>query len=530
MGALPDIDSLSLRQLIGQLIVVRSSGCLLDGDRLYPQWEAAQNTLQTWVKDWSVGGVILLGGSAAEVSLKTKQLQGWADIPLLIAADIEEGVGQRFAGTSWFPPPMALAEIYRQDQSQAIALAEQMGETTAREALSIGINWILAPVMDVNNNPENPVINIRAFGETPEEVSALGTAFMRGVKKYPALTSAKHFPGHGDTATDSHVALPTILHDLARLEKTELPPFTEAIAAGVDSVMTAHLMISAVDTKYPATLSPKILTDLLRRNLAFDGLIVTDALMMGGVTKFAEPDEVAVLALEAGADILLMPPDVAGAIAAVEKSVQSGRLTKARLKKSVERIWAAKQNLTQPITLSYPEAIAEQQTQNIVTEILKHSSKHNSCGQPLATYTDTPAQNLIIVDSILKSDFLKPNCPAIALPQSHGFTPQIIEFKHWQDYNLQAVPTMVQIFTRGNPFSGSLIQPVNLLKDIVQKVDIQAVLSYGTPYFFHDICQVFDQPIPCHFSYGQMAIAQKRLCTKLWIPDETKLSRDAEFT
>ncbi|OKH19606.1 glycoside hydrolase family 3 N-terminal domain-containing protein [[Limnothrix rosea] IAM M-220] len=529
MGALPAIDSLSLRQLIGQLIVVRSSGCLLDGDRLYPQWEADQNTLQTWVKDWSVGGVILLGGSAAEVSLKTKQLQDWADIPLLIAADIEEGVGQRFAGTSWFPPPMALAEIYRKDRRRAIALAEQMGEITAKESLSIGINWILAPVMDVNNNPENPVINIRAFGETPEEVAALGTAFIRGVKKYPVLTSAKHFPGHGDTAMDSHVALPIIPHELERLEKIELPPFQEAIAAGVDSVMTAHLMIPTLDKKYPATLSPEILTNLLQQKLAFDGLIVTDALMMGGVTKFAEPAEVAVLALEAGADILLMPPDVRGAIAAIEKAIQSGRLTLDRLKQSVTRIWAAKQKLTSQSISSYPEAIAEQQTQKIITEILEYSSRHNNISQPLPTHTASPAQNLIIVDSILKSDFLKPNCPAIAIPQSHGFMPKIIELSHWQDYNLAATLTIVQIFTRGNPFTGKLAQPLKLLRKINKKVDIQAILSYGTPYFFPDIVQTFAGHIPCLFAYAQMAIAQDYLCSQLWNPDQANLSADTEF-
>ncbi|AFY37469.1 Beta-N-acetylhexosaminidase [[Leptolyngbya] sp. PCC 7376] len=529
MGALPSIDSLSLRQLIGQLIVVRSSGFLFDGDRLYPQWEEDNETLQTWIKDWSVGGVILLGGSAAEVSFKTKQLQSWADIPLLIAADIEEGVGQRFSGATWFPPPMALAEIYRKDKNKAIALAEQMGESTAREALSIGINWILAPVMDVNNNPANPVINVRAFGETPEEVSTLGAAFIRGVHRFPALTSAKHFPGHGDTAIDSHVSLPTIPHDVERLKTIELPPFQEAIATGVDTVMTAHLMISALDPERPATLSPQILTDLLRQRLAFDGLIVTDALMMGGVTNFAKSTEVAVMALEAGADILLMPPDVGVAIDAVEAAVQSGRLSVERLKESVTRIWQAKQKLVSEKTLIFPEAIAEKQTKEIVLEIFSRSSKQNGCQKFVTIDQDSPAQNLILVDSILKSDFLKPNCPAIAMPQAHGFTPQIIELSQFQNYDVTAIPTIIQIFTRGNPFTGTLIDPLTLLRKVSLKVELLAIVNYGTPYFVAEIFQAFPN-IPSIFTYGQMSLSQIDACSKLF---DNKASRDLsqrEFT
>ncbi len=527
--ALPTIESLSLRQLIGQMIVVRSSGHLFDGERLYPQWEADQQTLQTWIQEFAVGGVILLGGSAAEISLKTQQLQAWAEIPLLIAADIEEGVGQRFAGATWFPPPMALAAIWRDDPQQAIALAEQMGEITAKEALSIGVNWILAPVMDVNNNPANPVINVRAFGETPAEVADLGAAFIRGANKYAALTTAKHFPGHGDTAMDSHLSLPTIPHDLERLQQVELPPFQAAIASGVDTVMTAHLMISALDTDRPATLSPNILTDLLREQLHFDGLIVTDALMMAGVTTFADPAEVAVLAIEAGADILLMPPDVEGAIAAVEQAIITGRLTQERIQQSVTRIWQAKQKLQTDQPPTFPQAIATTATQPIVQKILTQSQQTNHQPCYLPQYHDQPAQNLIIVDSFLKSDFLKPNCPAIAIPQQQGYQPQILELRQLQHFNLEKIPTVVQLFTRGNPFTGTLGNPNNLLKDIGQQTELLAILIYGTPYFLPKTFQ-YHSDIPCLFSYGQMAIAQTELCKALWAKNKTQTSNSQEFT
>ena len=254
LKSLPDLNDLSLKEQVAQMVVVRASGYLFDHQIQYPAWEPPAAQLQHWLQDLGVGGVILLGGSAAELALRTQQLQDWAKVPLLIAADIEEGVGQRFAGATWFPPPMAIGSIGLKDPRQAEFYAEQMGAITAQEALAIGINWVLAPVVDVNNNPRNPVINVRAFGETPEAVSQLACAFIRGAKQYPVLTTAKHFPGHGDTATDSHIDLPVLPHSPARLAKVELPPFANAIASGVDAVMSAHLLIPAWDEQNPATL------------------------------------------------------------------------------------------------------------------------------------------------------------------------------------------------------------------------------------------------------------------------------------
>ena len=237
---LPDWRNFSLQEQIGQMIVVRASGYLFDAQIRYPGWEAPNEKLKQWLEELNLGGVILLGGSSAELLLRSQQLQSWAKTPLLIAADIEEGVGQRFSGASWLPPPMALSAIAVKNSGLAQEHALQMGAITAKEALTVGINWLLAPVVDVNNNPSNPVINIRAFGDTPDTVGNLATAFIKGAQKYPVLTTAKHFPGHGDTATDSHLDLPTIPHTNSRLQQIELPPFEKAIATEVDSVMTAH--------------------------------------------------------------------------------------------------------------------------------------------------------------------------------------------------------------------------------------------------------------------------------------------------
>lgn len=261
------MHDLSLREKIGQLIVVRTTGYIFDHQIRYPAWEATQSQLKKWLEELNLGGIILLGGSCAEIAYRTQQLQSWAKTPLFIAADIEEGVGQRFPGASWFPPPMALSKIAEDNPLLAKKYAQAMGNITAREALAIGINWILAPITDVNNNPDNPVINVRSFGDNPQVVGDLAEAFIDGCQSYPILTTAKHFPGHGDTSTDSHLDLPKIHHDLQRLQEIELLPFQQAINKGVDSVMTAHLLVEALDALNPATLSYAILTELLRSKM-----------------------------------------------------------------------------------------------------------------------------------------------------------------------------------------------------------------------------------------------------------------------
>ncbi len=218
---------------------------------------------------------------------------------------------------------------------------------TAREARALGIEWVYYPVADVNNNPDNPIINIRSFGENPQDVAAQVKAFIEGAhsdKKNYILATAKHFPGHGDTAVDTHLNLATIPADMDRLQRLELVPFKAAIEANVDAIMTAHIAVPALaPPDLPATLSPAILTDLLRKQLGFKGLVITDALDMGGVAQGFSGADAAVRALEAGADTLLMPADPDVAIRAVVAAVESGRLTRTRIRESVVRILAAKE-------------------------------------------------------------------------------------------------------------------------------------------------------------------------------------------
>ncbi|ASC73769.1 Glycosyl hydrolase family 3 [Halomicronema hongdechloris C2206] len=547
LPALPSPSNLPLRQQVAQMVVVRASGHLFDHEIRYPRWEATQGQLQRWIQEVGVGGVILLGGSAAEIAMRSHTLQTWADIPLLLAADIEEGVGQRFSGATWFPPPMALGAWARHDWEAALAQAEKMGSAIAQEAAAIGLNWILAPVVDVNINSENPVINVRAFGQSPIRVSRLAQGFIRGTQAFPVLTTAKHFPGHGDTSIDSHLALPVIPHDRQRLEQIELPPFRAAIAAGVDAVMTAHLRVPQLDQRYPATLSPAILTDLLRQELGFDGLIVTDALVMQAITKAYGPYEAAILAVEAGADVLLMPADPDGVIAALCEAVQVGRLSAERILTSVERIWRAKQKLGTPLSV-FPgddhawerlppppmplEQLAQLGTRQTAETILRHSMSGQGS---LAPQAPGPKQTVIIVDDVIDCRVLSRSSDAIALPQRLGYDILVVDngpCQQWPHPDALQL-TLLQLFIRGNPFRGSAGTTAvahRWFHALMGSQSLQGLVIYGSPYALYPYHSYLPH-LPHVFTYGQMPMAQTLALTALFdLESQPQPSTDLSFT
>ncbi len=276
-----------------------------------------------------------------EAAQLLNRLQSDSKLPLLIAADFEVGVSNRLHGTTAFPNAMAIGATGRADY------AESFGRITGLEARAIGIHWNFFPVADVNSNPENPIINTRSFGEDPQQVGELVSAYIRGTRSSGMLTTAKHFPGHGDTATDSHLGLAQVTGDRARLDSVELPPFRKAIAAGVDSIMVAHVTVPALDPKSVATVSPQIVTDLLRKDLHFPGIIVTDALDMAGLTRLYAADigREAVDAFKAGNDVLLIPPDLVAADRAMVAAVRSGEISEPRLDESVLKILKVKASL-----------------------------------------------------------------------------------------------------------------------------------------------------------------------------------------
>ncbi|HEY6844444.1 MAG TPA: glycoside hydrolase family 3 protein, partial [Thermoanaerobaculia bacterium] len=253
-------------------------------------------------------------------------------------------MGMRFLDTTFWPSAMAIAATG--DPS----LAEREGRVVAEEARAVGVNQILAPVADVNVDPDNPVINSRSFGEDPQDVARYVAAFIRGVESEHAIATAKHFPGHGDTHVDSHISMPAVTVDRQRLERVELVPFRAAIAADVKSVMIGHLSVPSIDPSgLPATVSAKVIEGVLRDELGFKGLVVSDAFDMGGLTEHFDAGEAAIRGIEAGEDQILLSADTDAAIAGVKAAVKSGRLTEARIDASVRRILAAKEFAPAPV-------------------------------------------------------------------------------------------------------------------------------------------------------------------------------------
>ena len=332
------LAKMTLEEKVGQLVASEFNGRFLNRDS-----ETAKSLVDLVVRE-KVGGLIIFSGEVYETAHLTNFLQEKARIPLLIAADFEWGAAMRINGATLFPPLMAIGATGSEE------LAYEMGKITAIEGRAMGIHMTYAPVVDVNVNPDNPVISARSFGEKPESVGRLAAAFIRGCQENGMIATAKHFPGHGDTDLDSHNLMPTIAADINRLERVELFPFAQAIRAGVLSIMTAHLAVPALDPTpgLPATLSPPILTELLRKKMGFKGLIVTDAMNMGGVTAAFSAEEAALRAIQAGADMVLMPLDIPAVTRHLVKAVQNGRIPESRISESVRRILELKARLGLP--------------------------------------------------------------------------------------------------------------------------------------------------------------------------------------
>ena len=526
-----------LERLIASLLVVRASGCLTDHQRRYPRWELTNAELGALLEQ-GVGGVILLGGSAAEVALRCQQLQQWAGEAnggkegLLLCADVEEGVGQRFEGASWLVPPLALGRLHRRDPARALELAERYGRCCGLDARRLGLNWLLAPVCDVNNNPANPVINVRAFAEEPAAAGALAAAFIAGARSAGVLTCAKHFPGHGDTTADSHLELTALPHSRERLAAVELPPFAAAIAAGVSSVMTAHLLLPALDAKRPATLSPAVLTGLLRQELGFGGLIVTDALVMEAIAGRYGAGEAAVLALEAGADLVLMPADAAAALEAIAAAVKSGRLSQAQLERSAARRREALAALA-PAT-SDPTAAAQPDTA-LIEKLLAASLEHQgsllpaSGGASPAPAVGPSGLNLIRLDNSLAAPFLPADAPALTLPQAQGWQPCLLTPQGLSPWSgdpeaplalerLGPGPVLLQLFVRGNPFRGSAgsSEPwPAAVRQLLRAGRLAGLAVYGSPYLWDALRPQLPAHLPAAYSPGQMPAAQQAVLKQL---------------
>jgi beta-N-acetylhexosaminidase len=348
---------LTLDEKIGQLIVPSFESAYLSTD------SDTFDALTRLVREYHVGGFHVFGASVAAPPVLLNpaygtvvlgqpfapayllnRLQALSAVPLLNTADFEAGVGFRIGGATLFPRQMAMGAIGGHD---AVRLVKEEARITALEARAIGVHVNFAPLADVNNNPRNPVINTRSYGEDPGRVATLVGAYIDGAREGGVIAAIKHFPGHGDTDVDSHLGLPVIPFDRARLDQVELVPFRRGVEDGARAVMAAHIVLPALDASpsAPATFSRPVLHDLLRRDLRFDGLLYTDSMSMDAIAKMVPPDEAAVRAVLAGADQVLHSPDPVAAFNGVKAAATSGRLSETRLNEAVDRVLHAKASL-----------------------------------------------------------------------------------------------------------------------------------------------------------------------------------------
>jgi beta-N-acetylhexosaminidase len=340
------LRKMSPEEKVGQLFGIRVNAQFLnDAD---PIWLQLRDNLDKYhigslVMSVPVDGAVLLKSPPDVAAELLNRLQKSSKLPLIVAADFERGASMRLTGTTVFPHAMAFGATGKTEN------AEVFGRISALEARAIGVHWNFFPDADVNSNPANPIINTRSFGEDPKQVGDFVAAYIKGAHEAGMLTTAKHFPGHGDTATDSHLGLAQVTGDRARLDTVELPPFRRAIEAGVDAVMVAHVTIPALDSEanQVATTSTSIVTGLLKEDMRFKGIVVTDALDMAGLTRLYMKDigRAAVESFKAGNDVLIMPGDLDASYRSVLQAVQSGEISRQRLDQSVRKILELKASL-----------------------------------------------------------------------------------------------------------------------------------------------------------------------------------------
>jgi len=324
--------SMTLREKIAQMVISSSEGFSSS------ESSADFKRIKGLIENEKIGGLIFMKGNTLQEAELINKFQELSDIPLLISQDFERGTGMRLSDGSLYPNNMGIGATRNTD------LAYKMGLAIALECKALGVHQNYSPVMDVNNNPNNPIINVRSFGEDPQLVADLGSAMIKGLQDGGIIATAKHFPGHGDTDIDTHSDLPVIKFDKERLNNVELVPFKSAIFNGVKSVMTAHISFPAYDKTpdIPASLSGKIIGGLLSDELGFNGLKITDALNMAGVTKHFTTSQVAVMCVEAGIDLILMPQGEKTTIDAIENAVKKGQISETRIDVSVNKILEAK--------------------------------------------------------------------------------------------------------------------------------------------------------------------------------------------
>ena len=478
---IPPAAHLSLELQIGQMIMPAIAGIGHDASSPVFEWAARL------VREGRAGGFVLFRSCAHDVPRLTAALRKESPIPPFFAADLEAGPGVHLAGGAIFPSNMAQARAGKP------AAAREAGRLTALSALKAGINFVFAPVADVNSNPLNPIICTRSYGETPETVSAFAAEFILGCQDAGCIATAKHFPGHGDTETDSHSDLPVIRKSRKQLDATELPPFAAAIKAGVRAIMTGHLAVPSLDAaNTPATMSKDIISGLLRREMGFGGLVVTDALMMDAVKERWPQEEIFAAAINAGCDILLMPEDPLYAHRRILALVEKGKIERRKIEESCSRILAAKRWIAEKVAEIPPDleglcaAFAEETARGgVLVDCAAYLPLRNpdKCAALLAT----PDR---LLDFNPFAAALKCRAPGVAV---HRISPAPTEkeIAHALAAAKEAEAAIVALYpiaaawTDGTRLSAPL---KNLIAKIAERGNL-IVVSFGSPYIRRDIPQ-----------------------------------------
>ena len=487
---------LSLEEKVSQLVFVWTEGSYMAGD------SEGWRKLVRLTTERKLGGFIFSIGDVYEYAIHINKLQAMADVPLLIAADFEFGAGMRIRRSTTFPRAMAVGA------TRNPAYAYEMGRITAREARAVGVHQNYAPVVDVNNNPMNPVINTRAFGDDPALVTTMATEFIRGTQEEGVIATVKHFPGHGDTDIDTHLELPVISLSRERFEAVELPPFQETIDKGVLSVMVGHISVPAYDSAsgIPATVSPAVSTELLKKTMKFEGLVVTDAMRMQGVSTKYHPGESSVLAVKAGADLILMPPDADIAIDALVAAVRRGEIAEKRIDESVRKLLRMKQwvgiDRQRFVDVDHvAEAVGTSAQQLLSKEIARKSITvlGNKSGLlPLRPVKDRKVLDLVFSDEVDAGAGLPFHWNMV---QRLGRVPSVhldprsdsLEYISALDSALQADVIVAQLhyYTRSGEMTGFIPGQVSGLLDTLAALGKPVIaISFGNPYLVMDFAGV----------------------------------------
>ena len=491
------LASLSIEQKVGQIMTINYK------PKFYNRQSYAFKQLIKYVEKYHVGGVAISSGTPYAVARTIDQLQAAAKIPLLVMADMEWGTSMRVEGGTTFLPNMAIGATGSEEY------AYEMGKITAEEARRIGVHINYAPVVDVNNNPDNIIINTRSFGEDPQFVARMGAAFIRGLQENGVMATAKHFPGHGDTNVDSHLGLPTISVSPERLQKLELVPFRAAVKAGVKCVMVAHITYSAFPQMQgrPATLDPYFIQQVLRKEMGFKGLVITDAMDMGGIVNNYWSGEAAVMAINAGADIVLMSPNFEATFNFVVQAVREGRIPMERINQSVRRILQVKQELglvkkpvidlgkleaelASPANLRQAEKIANA-SMTLVRDDRQIFPLHAERLDSVMVVAITDREWGYLYRNSLEKEVGK----RIPIVRSALIDPRTTEE---EIRNIIAATDSVQaviagVFVKWGSYKGSVTLPdttAKLLNEFFNTEKAMAVISFGSPYLLRQMPEV----------------------------------------